>query len=205
MGRTGRTMARRARRGRRMASLLVTFALLATAVVLLAPLLDGTLQRLALPLSDASLIRAQASEKHLDPALIAAVIYAETKFQPRTSPTGALGLMQIEPETAAFIAHKSGGTEFTTSDLASPSVNLAYGSWYLRYLLDHYDRQELPAVAAYNAGLTAVDAWVARAAEEGRALEAQAIPYPETRAYVERVLAAQSDYRATYPRELGLG
>src|ERR1700689_80974 len=53
-----------------------------------------------LPLKDASTIRKQASEKHLDPALIAAVIYAETKFEPSTSSAGALGLMQILPETA---------------------------------------------------------------------------------------------------------
>ncbi|MHB8492704.1 MAG: lytic transglycosylase domain-containing protein [Solirubrobacteraceae bacterium] len=188
-----------------MASVLIVFALLALGVKVVAPLVGGTLQRLSLPLADAGVIRAQAQEKHLDPALIAAVIYAETKFDPRTSPAGALGLMQIEPETAAFIAHRSGGIDFTTSDLASPAVNLAYGCWYLRYLLDHYEQQELPTVAAYNAGLTAVDRWVAAAAREGRSLAVQSIPYPETRAYVERVLSAQGAYRATYPQQLGLG
>jgi soluble lytic murein transglycosylase len=174
-------------------------------VKLVAPLVDGTLPQLGLPLADASLIRTQAAEKHLDPTLIAAVIYAETKFDPRTSSAGALGLMQIEPETAAFIAQHSGGVDFRTSDLATPAVNLAYGSWYLRFLLDHYGGQELPAVAAYNAGLGVVDRWVAQAREEGRSLEAPAIPYAETRDYVERVLAAQSAYRTTYPRQLGLG
>ncbi len=191
--------------GRRIVLVLAVFALIGVGAKLAAPLVGGALQRLTLPLSDAGLIRTQAAEKHLDPALIAAVIYAETKFDPRTSSAGALGLMQIEPATAAFIAQRSGGVDFTTADLATPSINLAYGSWYLRFLLDHYGGSELPAVAAYNAGLGNVDRWVAQARGEGRALEAQAIPYPETRAYVERVLAAQSAYRSTYPRELGLG
>jgi soluble lytic murein transglycosylase len=159
---------------------------------------------MSLPLHDVSVIRTQAAEKHLDPALVAAVIYAESKFDPRTSPAGALGLMQILPETAAFIARRSGGIAFTTSDLATPAVNVAYGSWYLRYLLDHYEGAELPALAAYNAGLGEVDSWVAKAREEGSALTVADIPYPETRAYVERVLAAQSAYRSTYSHELGL-
>src|ERR1700750_3209956 len=87
-----------------------------------------------LPLSDTAIIRKQAAEKHLDPALIAAVIYAESKFSPQQSSAGAEGLMQILPETAYFIAHRSGGTQFTASDLATPSINVAYGSYYLRYL-----------------------------------------------------------------------
>jgi soluble lytic murein transglycosylase len=157
-----------------------------------------------LPLGDAALIREQAADKHLDPALIAAVIYAESKFEPRTSPAGALGLMQIEPETASFIARKSGGVRFTTEDLGTPRINLAYGSWYLRYLLQHYEGDELLAVAAYNAGLANVDGWAAKAREEGGTLTVAGIPFAETRAYVARVLRAQAEYRATYPRELGL-
>lgn len=157
-----------------------------------------------LPLSDAALIREQAAEKRLDPALIAAVVYAETKFEPRTSSAGALGLMQIEPETAQFIAHRSGGTRFTTEDLATPKINLAYGSWYLRYLLDHYEGDEMLAIAAYNAGLANVDAWVAKARAEGGELAVSGIPFPETKAYVERVLRAQREYRVAYPHALGI-
>jgi soluble lytic murein transglycosylase len=149
-------------------------------------------------------IREQAQAKQLDPALIAAVIYAETKFEPRTSSAGAEGLMQIEPETAEFLAKLSGGYSFTTSDLGTPKVNVAYGSYYLRYLLDHYEGNEMLAVAAYNAGATNVDEWVAHADAAGRRLTVDAIPFPETREYVRRVLAAQRDYRAKYPRQLGL-
>jgi soluble lytic murein transglycosylase len=167
--------------------------------------LDHTVRRLALPLSNEQVIREQAAAKHLDPALIAAVIYAETKFDPRTSPAGAEGLMQIEPATAEFLAKLSGGYRFQTSDLATPSVNVAYGSYYLRYLLDHYDGDEMLAVAAYNAGLANVDSWVARARGEGKSLTVGEIPFGETRAYVQRVLQAQREYRSLYGRQLGIG
>jgi soluble lytic murein transglycosylase len=165
---------------------------------------DHAVRDRGLPLSETSVIRQQAAEKHLDPALIAAVIFAETKFDPRPSAAGAEGLMQILPDTAYFIAHLSGGYRFTAADLATPQINVAYGSYYLRYLLNHYDGNEMLAVAAYNAGLANVDSWVEQASAAGRTLTVAAIPFPETRAYVQRVLEAQRDYRATYARELGL-
>jgi soluble lytic murein transglycosylase len=183
----------------------VGLAVAVGAIALIAPRLEHAVHELALPLSDASVIRAQAAEKHLDPALIAAVIYAETKFDPRPSSAGAQGLMQILPSTAQFLAHLSGGVDFQTGDLATPAVNIAYGSYYLRYLLDHYEGNEMLAVAAYNAGLTNVDEWVARAHAEGTELTVAAIPFAQTREYVRRVLSAQRAYRATYARQLGLG
>jgi soluble lytic murein transglycosylase len=182
----------------------------AAALVLIAVLIVALVSRVqqvspgGLPLSDAAVIREQATDKHLDPALIAGVIYAETKFDPRTSSAGALGLMQILPTTAGFIANRSGGVRFTTSDLATPKINVAYGSWYLRYLLAHYEGNEMLAVAAYNGGLANVDAWAAKARSEGKTLTIADIPFPETRAYVRRVMRAQAEYRVTYPRQLGL-
>jgi soluble lytic murein transglycosylase len=158
----------------------------------------------SLPLRDESIIRVQAQEKHIDPALIAAIIYAETKFVPRESAAGAQGLMQILPSTALYLAKLSDGTTFTTKDLADPKVNIAYGSYYLRYLLGHYGGQQLPAIAAYNAGLSNVDAWTAKARAQGRPLGMQDILFPETRTYVARVLSAESAYRRFYGRRLGL-
>jgi soluble lytic murein transglycosylase len=181
----------------------VILILLLCGVFVLSELHQAT-SNVALPLGDASIIRAQAADKHLDPALIAAVIYAESKFEPRPSAAGAQGLMQILPATAYYVAHLSGGTRFTAKDLATPRVNLAYGSYYLRYLLDHYSGNEMLAVAAYNAGLTNVDGWVAHARASGGHLSVEAIPFPETREYVRKVLAAQREYRATYPRALGI-
>jgi soluble lytic murein transglycosylase len=179
-------------------------ALMALFAGLIVSEVDHAVQHHGLPLGYAGVIREQAAEKHLDPALIAAVIYAETKFDPRPSVAGAEGLMQILPSTAYYIAGLSGGRSFTAGDLATPSINVAYGSYYLRYLLDHYNGNETLAVAAYNGGVANVDSWVARAGSAGRRLTVGAIPFPETRAYVQRVLTAQRAYRATYPRELGL-
>jgi soluble lytic murein transglycosylase len=200
----GRRAARRVSLSRRALGTLAALAMTALLGVLIASEVNHAVSKLGLPLTNADVIRDQAAEKHLDPALVAAVIYAETKFDPRPSSAGAEGLMQILPDTAYFIAHLSGGTRFTASDLATPSINVAYGSYYLRYLLDHYDGQEMLAVAAYNGGLANVDQWVAQARAKGRRLTVAAIPFPETRAYVERVLNAQRDYRAVYGRQLGL-
>ena len=185
---------------------LATFAALGVATLLVVLVLDlgHAVRKVGLPLSNTDVIRRQATQKHLDPALIAAVIYAETKFDPRPSTAGAEGLMQILPDTAYFIAHLSGGVGFTAGDLATPSINVAYGSYYLRYLLDRYHGSELLALAAYNGGLSNVDSWVAQAGAAGRRMTAAEIPFAETRAYVQRVLAAQQAYRAAYPRELGL-
>jgi soluble lytic murein transglycosylase len=112
--------------------------------------------------------------------------------------------MQILPETAYYLAHLSGGISFTAADLARPEINVAYGSYYLRYLLDHYNGNEMLAVAAYNGGLTNVDRWVAEASAAGRPMTISAIPFPETREYVQRVLSAQQEYRQTYAHQLGL-
>ena len=179
-------------------------AVIVVLVVVIASGLNHAVNKLGLPLTNADVIRKQAADKHLDPALIAAVIYAETKFEPSESSAGAEGLMQILPATAYFIAHLSGGSSFTASDLATPSINVAYGSYYLRYLLEHYDGNELYAVAAYNAGLANVDRWVAQEKAAGKPLTVKTIPFSETRAYAERVLSAQQEYRALYRRQLGL-
>ena len=161
------------------------------------------LKEITLPLRHEDIIRQQARDKHLDPALIAAVIYQESKFRPRTSRAGAEGLMQILPSTAKFIARRSGGIAFVPSDLATPQVNIAYGSYYLRYLMDRYDDNETLAIAAYNAGETNVARWIGEAGGRDR-FDPADIPFPETRAYVNSVERHQEDYRRSYAKELGL-
>ena len=111
--------------------------------------------------------------------------------------------MQILPGTAMFLAHRSGATTFTISDLGTPAVNIAYGSYYLRYLLNRYHGEEMLALAAYNGGETNVDRWLSTAREAGRTLTIPEIPFPQTRAYVEKVLRVQRQYRQTYPSQLG--
>jgi soluble lytic murein transglycosylase len=204
-GRTGRRSTRR-QAWRRRAALLVAAALAGLLVfAAISPFLDKAVQEISLPLRHEDIIRQQAADKDLDPALIAGVIYTESRFRDQTSPAGAKGLMQILPSTADYIARKSGGTAFEQGDLASPQINIAYGSFYLRYLLDRYDGSEVLALAAYNGGEGRVDGWRASAAADGERFRvADHIPFPETREYVSKVLDAREGYEREYSRELGL-
>jgi soluble lytic murein transglycosylase len=158
---------------------------------------DHAIKELTLPLRHEDVIRQQAAEKGVDAALIAAVIYSESKFSDQTSSAGARGLMQITPEAASYIEKQSGGTTFRLSDLSDPELNIRYGTFLLRELLDRYDGDEAAALAAYNAGPGNADRW------GGAGLTAAEIPFPETRAYVEEVLQKRDEYRRKYARELG--
>jgi soluble lytic murein transglycosylase len=201
-----RTKAQRRRTlRRRLALLLAGVTAIAIALAVMEPFAEQAVQEIALPLRHEDVIRQQAADKGLDPSLIAGVIYVESRFRDQTSHAGAKGLMQIMPSTADYIAQKSGGTAFEQGDLATPQVNIAYGSWYLRYLLQHYEGNELLALAAYNAGEGKVDQWVHGAAAKGERFEvATHIPFPETREYVTRVLSVRDRYRREYKTELGL-
>ena len=194
-----RSSARR-RSTRRRTTLLIGIAgtLLIAAAIALKPAVDDAIKEITLPLRHEDVIRQQARDKNLDPALVAAVIYRESKFRDVTSEAGAKGLMQILPSTAKFIAHRTGGTRFELRDLANPQINISYGSWYLRYLLDRYDGNEVAAVAAYNAGHERVDAW------GGNDLEVADIRFAETEQYTRDVMDKREEYRAEYRAELGL-
>jgi soluble lytic murein transglycosylase len=201
--RRGRS-ARRSQAVKRRVGFLLAVAVAGLVVALaIAPRADRAVnEAVLLPLRHDDIIRQQADDKDLDPALIAGVIFAESHFRDQTSHAGAKGLMQLMPETADYIAEKSGGTQFVQGDLADPQVNIAYGSWYLRHLLDKYDGREVLALAAYNAGQGNVDEWLAKA--EGAHLKPTDIPFDETRHYVAKVLDARDDYRREYAHELGL-
>ena len=164
--------------------------------------LGDAVREITLPLRHEDIIRQQAADKGVDAALIAAVIYEESKFRDQTSSAGARGLMQITPGTADYIAAKSGGTEFEQGDLATPQINIAYGAWYLDYLQEKYDGRELAAVAAYNAGEGKVDEWIAGAGGLEQFRD-EHIRFPETREYVDGVLDHREDYREHYDDELG--
>jgi soluble lytic murein transglycosylase len=198
--------ARRAQvRRRRVMAIFATIALVICGVLALRPTLHDAVKEIALPLRHEDIIRQQAGDKGLDPALVAAVIYAESHFiDGRTSSAGAEGLMQLTPQTAQDIARKSGGTAFKVSDLGTPQVNIAYGTWYLRYLMRRFGGNETLALAAYNAGEGNVDHWIAGERARERSLTIAAIPFGETRNYVRKVLDARRDYRSTYAHELGL-
>lgn len=160
---------------------------------------DHALQELTLPLRHEDVIRQQADEKGVDAALIAAVIYSESKFRDQTSSAGARGLMQITPEAADTIARNSEATTFELKDLGDPEINIRYGTFLLAELLERYDDDVAAALAAYNAGPGNADKW------GGSGLTVEEIPFPETRAYVEEVLEKRDEYRQEYPSELGYG
>jgi soluble lytic murein transglycosylase len=150
--------------------------------------------RLRYPLAYDSIIRGHADNYNLDAALVAGVIYQESKFDPEAeSDAGAVGLMQLRPDTARGIAERTGGSAFRIDDLTNPELNVRYGSWYLRHLLDKYDDEKL-ALAAFNAGQGNVDSW----REQGKG-----IAFAETRHYVERVQELKRIYREAYADELG--
>jgi peptidoglycan lytic transglycosylase len=190
---------RPARRRRRAAFAILGVALAgAVGFVVLEPIVRDAIIEITLPLRHEDIIRQQARQKDLDPALVAAVIYRESKFRDQTSAAGAKGLMQILPDTAKFIASRSGGTQFELHDLANPQINISYGCWYLRYLLHRYGGNEIAAVAAYNAGHERVDGW------GGSSLAIDDIRFPETKQYAEDVFDKRKDYAKHYRSELGL-
>lgn len=150
-------------------------------------------QRARYPLRYESIVRAHARNYDLQPTLLAAVIYTESKFDADArSSAGAVGLMQLLPETAQGIATRTGGDRFVVSDLVDPELNVRYGSWYLRNLLDRYDDLET-ALAAYHAGQGNVDRWRRNGV---------GIQFAETRTYVRRVLDAQRVYADAYAEDL---
>jgi soluble lytic murein transglycosylase len=145
--------------------------------------------RIRYPLAYEPIVRGHAENYGLDPALVAAVIYQESKFQADAeSDSGAVGLMQLRPETAQGIALRTGGSAFEVEDLYDPELNVRYGCWYLRHLLRKYDDKRL-ALAAYNAGQANVDEW---------RREGKGIAFAETRHYVTRVEKLEHVYRDAY-------
>ena len=190
---------------RRRLTLAAGLALVVVAVLSLVQPADHAVKEITLPLRHDDIIRQQAADKNVDAALIAAVIYTESRFRDQTSHAGAKGLMQLMPETADYIARKTGGTRFERADLATPQINIAYGTWYLRYLLDKYEGNTILTLAAYNGGEGKVDEWRRDAASRGEKFRvASHVPFKETREYVHRVLKARADYRSNYAQELGL-
>jgi soluble lytic murein transglycosylase len=159
--------------------------------------------RAVYPLQYDDAILTSSRHNDLDPTLVAAIIYAESRFDAGArSPHGALGLMQVLPETAEQIAGETGGVTFVPADLTDPEVNVRYGTYYLREVLDQFDGDVVAAVAAYNAGAGVVQQWVDEAQARGHDLRLADIPYEETRAYVRSVLEARAAYRHTYGARL---
>jgi soluble lytic murein transglycosylase len=180
---------------RRLAVALLALAAVAIAFAVVHHSTPSWYSRLRYPLEYRAIVVGHAENYDLDPALLAAVIYRESKFDASArSSSGAIGLMQLLPSTANGIALHTGGTRFRVDDLYDPEINVRYGSFYLRRLIEKYGDVRL-ALAAYNAGQTNVDRWLAGSGE---------IEFPETRAYVDKVLETRDIYARAYRHELGL-
>ena len=150
------------------------------------------------PLEHESEITASASAHGLDPYLVAAIIRSESSWDERASShRGAIGLMQLMPETASDMVEKGlvDPNRFSVDQLTDPATNIEFGCAYLSYLMMYFNGATDKAVAAYNAGMGNVDIWT----QEGDILH-NAITFPETQAYLERVTMAQTRYRELYPQ-----
>lgn len=181
---------RRRRRGVVLSIVLV--ALAALPLLFMAP---ETVQRFIYPLKYEETILEASEEHDVEPTLVAAVIREESRFDPKVeSEQGAYGLMQIQPETARFIAERSG----IAGDYRGPNTNIRMGTWYLNYLQNRYEGDERLVLAAYNSGEGRVDAWTS---EEGFDITSD-IPFEETRDYVEDVVEAEKNYEELYGRDL---
>lgn len=177
-------------------SLVVLLALAGAGFAYVAETKPAWYERMRYPLSYDHIVVGHARNYDLDPALLAAVIYRESKFRADArSSSGAIGLMQLLPDTAKGIALHTGGSRFRVADLYEPEINVRYGSFYLRRLLTKYGDTRM-ALAAYNAGQANVDEWLAAG---------QGIAFAETREYVDAVLDLREIYAHAYRDELGLG
>jgi soluble lytic murein transglycosylase len=157
------------------------------------------------PLEYDTAINRDARRNGLDPALVAAVIWRESDYDATArSSRGAVGLMQVLPSTAYFIASRPDPPPGNPRDLTDPEVSISFGSWYLRYLIDMHDGSVAQALAAYNGGPGNLRNWKARALTRGAEFRLpDDIPFPETRKYVTDVIGAWPIYRDAYGDRLG--
>jgi soluble lytic murein transglycosylase len=157
------------------------------------------LWRIVYPLHHWSLIREEAQKYGLDPWLAAALIRNESLFYSNaTSSAGAIGLMQIMPETGRIVAEELGLPTPTIADLYDPVLNIRYGMYYLHKRVEEFGGDLVRAVCSYNAGVEAVRQW----AEQNKVADAdewiELIPYTETRLYIKGILGDVRQYRRLY-------
>ena len=153
----------------------------------------------AYPIAYEDALRKNADTYHVRASLVAAVIYTESKCDTNAkSLPGALGLMQLMPETAHWIGEELNQPTMSDQDIKEPQVNIQLGTWYLSYLLEEFKGNEILALAAYNAGRGHVEEWMTTYGWKDDFSDIDAIPFQETRDYVKRVMANEKQYRSLY-------
>ncbi len=173
--------------------------LLVVLVIVGGALAIRTAVRTLYPAAYATAVLGASAQSGVDPRLVWAVMRTESHFRPTaTSRSGALGLMQITPTTGEWIAAQRGQPNFTPARLMDPTYNAQTGVWYLAYLIASFGGQLVPALAAYNAGMTPVRQWLTAGRWSGSLVDADRIPYLETRQFVQRVMRSYAIYRYLY-------
>lgn len=172
---------------------------------------SNTFWRWMYPIGYQALIQDAASSIQVDPLLVASVIRVESKFQKEdVSHAGAIGLMQLMPDTALWIANqaqtegkpiKGYDAGQTSAGLGIPTVNIQLGSWYIHHLIDQFQGNEVAAIAAYNAGPQRVQQWLASGQWDGQLVTSDKIPVGETRHFVGRVLYNYNLYKRIYGQD----
>ncbi|AVX19889.1 soluble lytic murein transglycosylase [Carboxydocella sporoproducens DSM 16521] len=144
----------------------------------------------------------EAERYHLDPLLVAAVIHTESKFNPRArSEKGAIGLMQLMPETARWAASQLQLGSVKEEDLLRPELNIKLGCWYINQLAREFNGDMIIVLAAYNGGSGNVRKWLEKEKWSGQHSTIDDIPFPETRAYVKKTLRAYEIYQILYAQK----
>jgi soluble lytic murein transglycosylase len=196
---------------RRVAVVIAMVLLLIMIAILYAFVYVPWAERRQYPLTYTDEIRASAEEFDLDPYLVAALIHRESSFQPEiTSSVGAVGLMQVMPETGEWIGTSLGITDYDPARLTDPAFNTRMGCWYLHFLLERYNGQVVEALTAYNQGHGRVDGWLADPAisPDGKTLQTgddgtTLVGLPEQiqdgKVYASLILKARDKYEALYP------
>lgn len=181
------------RKRRRQGLSLKVWTILCVALVcVVALLLRGIIVYQVYPLDYKDLVAKYSDEYALDPYFVCALIRTESSFnEEAVSSSGAVGLMQIMPETGAWAAEKIGIEGFAPENLSQPEINIRIGCWYLRYLDDMFEGDKDKVMAGYNAGPGKVKEWV----ESGQMDD---IPYAETKNYLVKVTRNYGIYKGLY-------
>ena len=158
-------------------------------------------KQLIYPLEYREELLAASEEFDIDPCLLAALVYCESSFQAdAVSSVGAIGLMQIMPETGQWLSGKVElDEEYTTESLYDPAVNLRLGCWYLSYLHRRYDGRWQEALTAYIAGQGQVDRWLQDPALSADGKTLDVIPGQDVKEYAAKVMRTHESYKEAYP------
>lgn len=168
-------------------------------IAILIAMNTNTFWRMVYPIPYKETIWEMAEIYDQDPRLIAAIIMVESQYKKKSvSDKGAIGLMQLMPQTAAWAAEINGITYTYEEELAKPATNIRLGTWYVRYLQGKYDNNLPLMLAGYNSGPARVDEWMLEGKWDGEMDTLKQVPFGQTRHYIQRVQHFYGQYQKIY-------